>query len=468
MTSDPSPPPPAPSADDAELFRIVVESTLDFAIFTLDEAGIVTSWNVGAERVLGLSRSEMIGRPADVIFTPEDRAAGIPEFERRTALAEGRAEDERWHLRRDGSRFWAQGQLLPLRDSVPGFAKIIRDRTEAFEAEHQLRENEERFRLLATSIPQLVFRSRGDGSRTWGSPQWEAFTGLSDDESRAFGWLGAVHPDDRDATLAAWRTAQETGAYHVEHRIRWAAKDEDRWHQTRARPLAPLGDRPVEWVGTSTDIHDLRLLQDRQQILLAELHHRTRNLLAVVQSLARKTMRSSETLVDFSAEFERRLRALSRVQGLLARMDYDAIDLRTVIEAELTAHGSGGTGKVRVEGPPVSLPAPAAQALALGVHELATNAVKYGALHHEKGRLAVTWEIEAAGEEPCVTITWRESGIVMPDPRVPRRKGYGSELIERSLPYQLRARTSLAFGADGVICTITLPVPATAKENGRG
>ena len=139
-----------------------------------------------------------------------------------------------------------------------------------------------------------------------------------------------------------------------------------RWHQTRARPLdAGDGDgdgdgtEEGEWVGTMTDVHDLRSAQDQQRVLVAELHHRTRNLLAVVQAIALRTLRSSASLEGFGDEFESRLQALSRVQGLLARADRETVDLRTLVEAELEAHGDGGAtpGKVRVEGPPVALPA---------------------------------------------------------------------------------------------------------------
>jgi PAS domain S-box-containing protein len=144
----------------------------------MDPNGAITSWNVGAEHLFGYAEGEIIGRSADAIFTPEDRAAGALEDERRRARADGRAEDERWHLREDGSRFWASGLLMPLEGGAAGFVKIARDRTERHRAEERLRESEERFRLLATSIPQLVFLSRPDGARTWPSPQWIDFTGV--------------------------------------------------------------------------------------------------------------------------------------------------------------------------------------------------------------------------------------------------------------------------------------------------
>src|SRR5712672_4469166 len=129
----------------------------------------------------------MIGASADIIFTPEDRANQAPERETARASLDGSALDERWHQRKDGARFWASGLLVRLRDADKGFVKICRDRTEQHEAGRRLRENEERFRLLATSIPQLVFLTRPDGDRTWPSPQWIAFTGVGFDASLGVG-----------------------------------------------------------------------------------------------------------------------------------------------------------------------------------------------------------------------------------------------------------------------------------------
>lgn len=457
---------PQPAPQD-ELFEHLVESSTDFAIYTTAHDGTATSWNIGAERLFGYLATDIIGSSADVIFTEEDQAAGEPRTEREGAARHGRAANERWHRRRDGSRFWASGSLVPLRNPEDGFVKIVRDRTEVYRANAALRANEERFRLLATSIPQLVFRTRPDGHRTWGSPQWIDFTGLTLEESVGLGWLDAIHPEDRLATQEAWEEARERGEYYVEHRIRRGAEGEYRWHQTRARPVDPGRDGAGDWVGTMTDIHDLRGLQDRQGVLLAELQHRTRNLLAVVQSIASQTIRKSPSLTAFRNEFEGRLQVLSRVQGILARSDHKDIDLRTLLDAELTAHGDGavGTGRIIVEGPPVVLPANSAQAIALAVHELATNAVKHGALAQDSGRLAVRWDFAADETRPGVLLEWNESGVAMPEDASPQRRGYGTELIERALPYQLRAKTRLEFRPDGVRCTILVPVRAREAES---
>jgi PAS domain S-box-containing protein len=441
------------SPEDAELLQLIFESATDFAVFAEDAAGRVIRWNPGAERLTGYSEDEILGHGGDIIFTEEDRAAGAPQHEMSQALLAGRSEDERWHRRKDGTRFWGSGLMMPLRTGN-GFVKIMRDRTAQHAGELELKESESRFRMLATSIPQLVFRSRNDGSRSWGSPQWEVYAGLSDSASRHFGWLEAIHPDDRDMTRDRWRDARSSGEYYVEHRIRRHADGEYRWHQTRARPASPSSN---EWVGTSADVHEMRGLQDRQHVLIAELQHRTRNLLALVQAIARQTFKSSTSTAESSRQFNSRLGALSRVQGVLASNDHRPIDLQGIVRAELDAHGAGDVAEIC--GPTVDLPASAAQVIALALHELTTNAVKYGALRQPTGQLSVNWHLQEDEANTRVILEWREKGVTMPDiPADARRKGYGRELIERALPYQLNANTRLDFTQDGVRCLVELPL----------
>ncbi|HYF00382.1 MAG TPA: PAS domain S-box protein, partial [Planctomycetota bacterium] len=147
------------SRDSKELFRLVAENVRDFAVFATDLGGRVLNWNPGVESLLGYDEEEWVGRDASVIFTPEDRERGEPEREMETALREGRAEDKRWHLRKDGSRFWADGLLMLLRDgggAPQGFAKILRDDTEGRLTEERLRESEERFQRVVELSPDAI------------------------------------------------------------------------------------------------------------------------------------------------------------------------------------------------------------------------------------------------------------------------------------------------------------------------
>jgi PAS domain S-box-containing protein len=136
------------------MFRLLVENARDYAIFVVDAEGRVRSWNPGAERLLGYAEGEVVGQSADRFYTPEDIRAGVPQPERQKALEAGRGEDDRWHVRKDGSRFWSSGAMTPLRDegvALRGFATIMRDRTEMKRAEEELgrrtRESDQRRRL---------------------------------------------------------------------------------------------------------------------------------------------------------------------------------------------------------------------------------------------------------------------------------------------------------------------------------
>ncbi|MGI4975521.1 MAG: sensor domain-containing protein [Janthinobacterium lividum] len=247
----------------SDLLRLVVESAIDLAVIVTDGQGVVVAWNVGARRLLGHSGPAMLGRSLEAILTPEDRRNGRLADEMHQALRDGRADGDCWHLRSDGSRFWGAGLMVPLEVPGAGFVRTVRDRTGERLAGEQLRESEARFHALATSVPQLVFRARRTGHRTWSSPQWEAGTGLGDADSRGLGWLQAIHPDDVELTTRAWDTASSDGEYRVEHRIRHAAQGLYRRHQTLAVPLGDAGDATAEWVGTCTDVEDLRGLRAR-------------------------------------------------------------------------------------------------------------------------------------------------------------------------------------------------------------
>ena len=311
---------------------------------------------------------------------------------------------------------------------------------------------------------QLVWRAAIDGACIWSSPQWNAYTGQTERTSRGWGWLDAVHPDDYAvAEAGAWRAAPTRGLLSLEHRLNNAAEQRFCWFQTRAAPVRDAQGRIVEWLGTSTDIDDLRQLQERQQVMVAELQHRTRNLLGVVRAIAKQTMAQTGPGETFRARFNDRLSALSRVQGLLSRSDQEPITLRTVIETELAALDAPAMQeRIRLDGPVVRLRKATVQTFALALHELATNALKYGALTTAQGRLSVTWRTYVANDGGNrLHVEWVEEGLVRgPDlPDASPGSGYGRELIERALPYALKGDDQLRTGRHGATLLDQHPAP---------
>jgi PAS domain S-box-containing protein len=419
------------------------------------------------ESIYGLSRTQAMAGDNYLgwmnLIVEQDRAR-VAECIERTRAGENVTFDYRIRRPSDGAVRWLRDTDFPILDAsghVTMIGGIGHDFTEAREAEVRLK-------TLVQGIPQLVWRATDPGQWTWASPQWLAYTGQSPEGSLGWGWLSALHPDDRERARSAWMQAMEKEGFEVDFRVCHAGAGEYRWFQTRATPVRSETGAIVEWLGTSTDVDELRQLQERQQVLVAELQHRTRNLMSVVQATAERTGANSEGLDDFRHRFTDRLQALARVQGLLSRLsETDRLPFDELIRSELQAvHGVDE--RVTLTGPAgIRLRSSMVQTLAMALHELATNAVKYGALSHGGGHLSVTWQMAEPDRNgrPRLLIEWRERGVRMPPPNSrPQGGGQGRELIEKALPYQLNAATRFQMTDDGVFCSITIPVSSSAPQ----
>jgi PAS domain S-box-containing protein len=205
-------------------------------------------------------------------------------------------------------------------DSVCRYLKILRNRTEERAMEECLRKSEECFRTLAEGIPQLVFRACSSGERTWGSPQWIAYTGLSGEQSLGLGWLDAIHPDDRAATMTAWMEAETDGLFSVEHRVRRVTDGAYRWFQSRATPVRDEAGGIVEWLGTATDIDDQvrtrELLTRSQKELEAQVAARTAELIRALEALRAES--TERNRVEEALRHGQKMEAVGRLTGGIA------------------------------------------------------------------------------------------------------------------------------------------------------
>jgi two-component sensor histidine kinase len=199
----------------------------------------------------------------------------------------------------------------------------------------------------------------------------------------------------------------------------------------------------------------VRRENERLRLIRDELGHRIKNLTAVVQSIARQTMHQSTTKDDFEVRFAGRLGALGRSLDLLTAGDWHGARLDELVRLELTAFGGLDGMQISVEGPPLDLDRDAARNIGLALHELATNASKYGALSVPAGKVVVHWELANRGGRPRFRMTWRESGG--PTVTEPKHRGFGRQILQQVTAQALAGKATHEFLPDGVRWTLDIP-----------
>ncbi len=228
----------------------------------------------------GLSRQQSVGFGWLDAVHPDDRQLTLEAWS--AASASGNyVVEHRIRREQDGSYRWHQTRAVPLREWLTPNVDWIgssADIDDLYQLRQRIADAERQLRVFVEGVPQLLWRSCAMGNWTWASPQWLSFTGQSQEETHGRGWLDAVHPEDRDAALAAWEVAIPTGSLDVEFRVHRVQDGAFLWHRTRSVPVRNEAGQVVEWLGSTTDVQDLRVLQEHQQVLLDDMQRHAREL----------------------------------------------------------------------------------------------------------------------------------------------------------------------------------------------
>jgi len=341
-----------------------------------------------------------------------------------------------------------------LSDALAKVSELLALRTEQHrQTEQELRSREEHFRLLADSVPQLVWTAGPDGRIEYANARREKYGAIGQTD-----WEEIIHPDDRRATAEAWLRAKEAAApYEMEHRL-FAIDKGYAWHLSRASPLLDAQGAVVRWYGTTTDIDEQKLREGNIRDLMAEVNHRSRNLLAVAQAIARCGVENAKTVQQFQERYSERLLGLAASQDLLTDRNWRGVPLDSLVRAQTAQCRQT---RLVIEGPQVLLSPNATQTLGLALRELCDNALKHGAFSKADGEVSLIWRIDNGGDQPTLDMTWQERGGPRVDPAA--TPGFGKVIIERLTAAGLNASSMLTFEPDGVNWRLLAPLKDVVK-----
>jgi two-component system CheB/CheR fusion protein len=356
-----------------------------------------------------------------------------------------------------GGGLWFLMRLRPYRtmdDRIDGIVVTFVDITERRRIEEALRQSEERLRqesrLIELTHSPIFVWDLDDGIVQWnrGSEELYGYTREMALGRRKNLLLQTEVPGSSFDRLL--ETLQATGRWAGE--LTQSTRDGRRLVVQAELELAQIGGRRLV-LETVRDITDRKSWERTQEMMVAELSHRVKNTLAVVQSIAAQTVRTSESADEFTERFEGRLQALAKSHRLLVD-PWEGADVEALAREQLDAHLGGDDSRLRLEGEPVSLAPDVAVPLGLVLHELATNAAKYGAWSVRGGSVRLSWSRVERRGAAVVALVWREEGG--PPVSEPTRAGFGSRLIESAIP---NSRVRRAFKLEGVECVIEAPAP---------
>ncbi|WP_375466386.1 sensor histidine kinase [uncultured Methylobacterium sp.] len=439
-------------------------------------------WEKSSRRlVLSRRAAQILGHPAGASTTWDVLRAGLADGEPariqalvRAAMARDGAYGFECRLTReaDGREVIVGVRGRPVHGPGgrrTGMVGVVQDITTRVEARDGLAARDQRLRV-ATSIARLgIFEWHMlEDQAIWENERmFEIFGHAPEDGTigKTEFLFGVLHPDDRASVRAAISTAlREDGTLHTTGRIRRRSDGAWRTIDLAGRFERDAPDRlPRRLIGVVADVTDRRVAEERQALLIRELHHRVKNTLATVQAIVGSTARTASSIDSFYEAFVGRIKSLAHTHAVLTEATWQTADLRTLLLSELKpyaeiAEGAETDGRIVLDGPAVGLASEIAVPIGMAIHELTTNAAKYGALSNQGGRIAVTWALLPGGPAGLLRFAWRESGGPIVEP--PRRQGFGSRLLQRVLTTQVQAEVETTYAAEGFALTMLAPLPA--------
>jgi PAS domain S-box-containing protein len=417
------------------------------------------------------------GRPGDTPLVGRLHYDVFPEVPQRWREIHARSLEQGVELSQDadpyvtpsGQTQWIRWSLKPWRTEageIGGLVLYTEVVTPSVEARLHLEAAEARYRAVFDQVAMGVARVAPDGRFLEANDRFCAIAGYGRDELLALTFQAITHPDDLNSDIgqATAILAGEIETYAMEKRYVTRGGDVV-WINLTVSLVRTENGAPdyfvsiIEDIGYRKEIEaEQERYQDQLRLLINELNHRVKNTLATVQSMAVQTLRGEHDLGVAYGKFEARLLGLSQVHDLLTRERWHGAGLRDVAERALQPFFSGSADRVCLQGPEVWLQPGPALTMALVFHELATNAVKYGALSSDRGRVDITWTFDEADER--LRLTWAESDG--PPVAPPTRVGFGSRLIQRGLQGDLRGVAILRYDPGGLICAMEARLPRTA------
>jgi PAS domain S-box-containing protein len=422
-------------------------------------------------RIVGYSADELVSKSFQDITHPDDLASELPHVEEMLDGKINSYQMDKRYLRKDGAIVWVRltvGCVRKIDGSVDYFVKVAEDISSRRQAEEELRNSEERFRasLVCSPLPIVLFDDR---EQILGiSQSWLDQSGYSREELRRVeDWTTRACGERSSEVLEQIRRIMPTEpvAHSSERMIRTKDGRERLWSFVSSS-LGTQSDGHRVFVTVGQDVTERRAHEDQVQVLLGEVNHRAKNMLTLVQAIARQT--AARGPEDFIAHFSERIEALAANQDLLVQSEWQGVDAGDLVRAQLAPFADLIGSRIAVQGPKLQLKGAAVCPIGLALHELATNATKYGALSTDKGRVDISWGI--VGDTFTLSWTEREG----PPVSAPKRRGFGVTVMKAMVERSVDGRVEDDYAPSGLTWRLTCraanvlePVAQSVPEKSR-